>query len=232
MIEKYISYFLHYKLAGISAVITLLPLILIGYRKAYIDPSIRLLLIFLLSKLVVDFIMFHYAVKRMNNVLFLNITIMVRYVLLSLMFHSKFETKRYKNLLYPASAAFILFTLWDIFYCNPVILNFHEHRMVMYALTVESFLIIFWILLYFYELLRSLKIPNLLTFPFFWICSGLLLLYSSLIFISPALHFVFQWDKKMDIGFLDHIPYIFETVCMILFSIGICFFSKNYYARH
>ncbi len=230
MLEKYISYFPYDRLASFSIILTLLPLILIAKRRAYIDPSLRLLMGFLLFKFIMDLFMFHYAAFRINNLVFANALVVARYCLLSSMFYFKFESRSFKRYIFPSVLLFIAFTLWDIFHTNPSIIDLHQHRVVMYAMTVEALLMIFWTLLYFFEVIRSLKIPSLLTFPFFWICSGLLLYYSTLIFIAPTFYYFFRWNKLLDIGFLDRIPYIFEIVSVILFSIGISFFSPHRYA--
>ncbi|REA61293.1 hypothetical protein DSL64_12665 [Dyadobacter luteus] len=232
MIDKYLYYFNYDILAGTSVVITLLPLILIIYRKAYIDPSFRLLLFFLISKLIIDLAMFHLAATRANNLALFNATIVIRYVLLSGMFYSKFEREAIRRFILPVSVIFSIFTLWDIWQCNENLSNLHLHRLVQYSATAESILMILLVLLYFYELIRSLKIPNLLTFPFFWVCAGLLLYYSSMVFVAPALHYAAQWDSIMKIGLLDRIPYIFDIVSVLLFSMGILVFSARHYARN
>lgn len=232
MIDKYIYFFNYDILAGISVVITLLPLILIIYRKAYIDPSFRLLLFFLIFKLFIDLAMFHLAAERSNNLVLFNVGVLIRYILLSGMFYFKFEHQSIRRLILPGAFVFGLFTLWDIWQCNDDLTNLHLHRLVQYSATVESILMILLVLLYFYELIRSLKIPNLLTFPFFWVCAGLLLYYSSMVFIAPALHYAAQWDSIMKIGLLDRIPYIFDIVSILLFSMGILVFSQRHYARN
>lgn len=231
MIDKYLFYFDYDLLGSLTVVVTILPLFLIIYRKAYIDPSFRLLLWLLVIKFGIDLIMFHLAATRSNNLVFFNLSILFRYAFLSGMFYYKFENKYLRKIIPPVTICFVVFFLWDIWNCNDKPIDLHTHRIVKYSLTLESALMIFWVLLYFYELIRSLKIPNLLTFPFFWVCSGLLLYYSSIIFIAPALHYVSQWQKQMDIGMLEKIPYVFEIVGTLLYSIGIWVFSARYYAR-
>lgn len=232
MIEKYLHYFNYDILAGISVVVTLLPLTMIIYRKAYIDPSFRLLLFFLIFKLLIDLAMFHLAAERSNNLVLFNISVMIRYALLSGMFYFKFEHEVIRRCLIPLSVIFSIFTLWDIWQCNENLSNLHLHRLVQYSATAESILMILIVLMYFYELIRSLKIPNLLTFPFFWVCAGLLLYYSSMVFIAPALHYATQWNSMMNLGLLERIPYIFEIVSILLFTVGIGVFSARYYARN
>lgn len=232
MLEKYLSYFQYDLLASTPMVVTVLPLILIFYRKAYIDPTFKFLLFFLIAKLVIDLVMFHLASLRVNNLFLFNIFIVIRYSLLSGMFYYKFETAFVKSLIFPVAVIFSIVSFWDVWYSNNDLTNLNAHKIVKYGLTIESLLMICLTLIYFYEVIRSLKIPNLLSFPFFWVCSGLLLYYSSLIFISPALHYSSQWRKLIDIGLLDRIPYIFEIISLLLFSTGICFFSARYYGKH
>jgi hypothetical protein len=232
MVEKYISYFAHQPLACITVFSTLLPLAFIHYRKAGVDPSFRLLSIFLIFKIATDIIMLHYATFRLNNIIYYNIGIPVRYVLLSGMFYYKFESKILKKWILNAMIVFLIFSVWDIVSINPDILDLHGHRMVAYATTFESLLMIFWILIYFYETITSLKIPNLLSFPFFWVCSGLLLFYASFAFVAPFLTYVFQWENWLNIGFVSYVPYVFEIVTNIFLCIGVSFFSPRYYAEH
>lgn len=232
MLDNYFSFFRHDILANSTVIITLLPIFLIFYRKAFVDPTFRLLLIYLIIKLIIDLLMFHLASNRMNNLMLYNISIVFRYALLSGMFLYKFENPAFKKIIIPVTITFICFSCYDIWVSNPNIENFNEHRIVNYATTLESLLMIFWTLIYFYELIRSLKIPSLLTFPFFWVCSGLLVYYSSLIFISPALNYSMRWETMFSIGLLDRILYVFDIIIMLLFSLGIWVFSARFYARH
>ena len=231
MFERYLSFCQRQPTASFSVFITIMPILVIWYRRAYIDPAFLLLLVYLLFKLCVDLIMFHYAALKSNNIIFYNIGIPVRYAFLSGMFYFKVDGRKLK---YGILAAILLFTavwIWDFLRVNPVLADLHNHRMVLYATTIESLLMLLWILLYFYETIQALKIPNILTFPFFWVCSGLLLYYATFIFIAPVLSYTEKWNSELDIGFLNLVPYIFESISMILFSVGTWIFSKRYYAR-
>ncbi len=232
MLDKYLLFFTHDILANSTVIVTLLPIFIIIYRKAYVDPTFRLLLIYLIIKLVLDVMMFHFATFRINNLMLYNISVVVRYTLLSGMFLYKFENPLLKKIIIPLSIAFIIFSSWDIWISNPNIAHINEHRIVKYATTLEALLMILWTLIYFYELIRSLKIPSLLTFPFFWVCSGLLVYYSSLIFISPALNYSMRWETMFAIGYLDRVLYMFDIIIMLLFSLGTWVFSARFYARH
>ena len=175
--------------------------------------------------------MLYYAIFKINTVLYFNINVLLRYTLLSGMFYTKLESNIFKKYVAYSMLGFMFFCIGDFLYSNPELKTLHNHRALLYSTTLECLLMIFWILLYFYETIRSLKIPNLLLSPFFWICSGMLLFYSSYVFIAPVLHDVFKWNERLEIGFLLDIPSIFEIVSMILISIGTLVFSATHYAR-
>lgn len=213
-------------LACTAVFITFLPIVLFLIRKAYLDKALRLLFIYLIIKLVIDISMFHLACNTINNLMLYNINIPLRYLLLSGMFYYYFESERPKKWILVSAVLFIAIVIWDILQANPVLTDVRNHSLVYYSDTLESLLMILWVLLYFYEMLNSLKAANLLTFPFFWISSGLLLFYSSLVFIAPVLHYANQWENRLQLGFLEKMPYLFETISMIFVGIGVWFYKR------
>jgi hypothetical protein len=231
MVENYITYYLDQPLVCSAVFVTPIPIFLILYRRAYQDPSFKLLLIFLVLKFIIDLAMLHYAAIRGNTIILYNISVPLRYIPLSGMFYFKFQNKLFRKVLLYIIGLFLIFTIWDVIHINPDLLTFHDHRMVAYSTTIESFLMIFWILYYFYETIRSLAIPNLLTFPFFWVCSGLLLFYASFAFIAPILTYAISWTNPLDLGILIYLPYIFEIIASVLFSVGVIFFPSGYHAK-
>lgn len=231
MLEIYFSYIKRQPVVSAPVFLTLLPVFLIWRKKAYQDQVFLVLLVYLILKFGVDFVMFDWASRKKNTVLLYNLSIPVRYVLTSWMYYYKLDFKIQKIWLIISLPVFVGFSIWDIIQTNPSMWDLHNHSMVLYSTTVESLLMLFWILLYFYNTIRTLKIPNLLNYPFFWICSGLLLYYSSFLFIAPVLHYASKWEQWMEIGFLYYIPYVFESVSIILFSIGISQYSDRSYAK-
>ena len=231
MLEKYISLCLRHPIQCVPVFITLLPLILILKKKAYTSPAYLYLLIYLVFKLVTDLLMFHCAANRYNNLIIYNVSIPIRYGLLSMMFIYKLESKKLRYSIFGTIVIFALFSFWDIIKANPEIDNLHDHHMVPYASTVECILMILWTMLYFYELIRSMKVPSLLSSTFFWICCGLLLYYSSIVFITPILHYTEKWENPLSLGFVQNISYIFESFYLLFFCFGILNFDYQNYAK-
>lgn len=227
MSEKYLLFLYNQPLACIATFITIVPIVLFLIRKAYFDKALRLLFIYLIIKLVIDVSMFHLACNTINNLMLYNINIPLRYLLLSGMFYHYFESERLKKWILISIAVFLLIVAWDILQANPKLTDMRNHSLVYYSDTLESVLMILWILFYFYEMLNSLKAANLLTFTFFWISSGLLLFFSSLVFIAPVLHYANQWENRLQLGFLEKMPYLFETISMLCISTGVWFFTRT-----
>jgi len=231
MIESYISYLIRQPIVCTAVFITIIPIVLIFIRKAYINPVFLILLIYLLIKFSLDLIMFHYAANRSNNIIFESLIVLTRYTFLSSMFCFQLENKLFKRLITLTIITFIIFSIWDFFSINESILSSHDHKEFLYSTTVECLLMICWIMVYFYETIRSLKIPDLLSYPFFWLCSGMLIYYSSIVFLTPFFHYTFKWNGGMDLGFFIYVPSISESISMIFISIGIWFFSAKNYAK-
>jgi len=231
MTEIHVSYLFRQPIVCTAVFLTIIPIVLIFFRRAYIDRVFLILLTFLLIKLVLDLTMFHYAALKINNIFFENTSVIIRYCLLSSLFYLNLETPFFKRSIIVVMLTFVLFAIWEIMEINPDFSDFHNHRGFVYSSTIECILMIFWILLYFYETIRFLKIPSLLSYPFFWVCAGMLLYYCSIVFIAPFFYHTLKWEDWIDIGFLVYIPSIFESIYLIFFSIGIWFFSAKNYAK-
>lgn len=231
MLDIYSAYIIKNPISSIAVFITVLPLTLTIARKAFQDKSLWLLFCYLVIKLIIDVAMLYFASNRTNNLIFYNLSIPLFYALLGGMFYFKFTGNIQKRFVLFSIAGVFIFSTWDLINSNENLSDLNQHRMVLYSKTVEGVLMISLILLYFYEIIKALQIPNLLTFPFFWICSGLLLYYSSLIFLAPVLHYAYTWNNQMDLGVTEFIPTIFEILCALLFSIGIYHYSPKDYAK-
>lgn len=228
MIEAYVSFFQKQPIICIPVFITIIPILLSWYRKSYLDRAFLFLLIYLITKFAIDLAMFHFASFTRSNVVFYNASVPIYNAFLSAIFYYKFETTRYKRWVIWSLVLFTIFAAWDMVHSNRGVPDLNDQRVALYSGTIQSLLILFWVLLYLYETIQLLRIPNLLTFPFFWVCSGFLLYYSSLVFIASTLHYVVNWGNNLELGVVYFIPYIFETICTIFISIGIWNFSDRY----
>ena len=231
MTEIYISFCQKYTIVCIAVFVTIIPISLALYRKSHLDRAFLFLLAYLVVKLFIDLIMFHFASIRESTVVFYNASIPIYYTILAGMLYNNIESISYRKWLIWSVIVFVFFSVWDIIQVNPDLLDFHNQRVAVYSGTVFSLLMIFWILMYMFETIKLLRIPNLLRFPFFWVSAGFLLYYSSLVFIASTLYDVVQWDNWLELGLIYYVPYIFEIICALFISLGIWNFSERQYAK-
>ena len=231
MIEFDISFCQKYPIICLATFITIIPIIMAGVRKIFFSKTFLLLFVYLIIKLIIDLLMFHFASHGKSTLIFYNFSLPINYLVLSGMYYTMFENQLYKRWLLWSILAFSFFSIWDIIHVNKNLMNLHDHQVALYSGTIQSLLMIFWILLYLYETIQLLKISNLFKFSFFWICAGFLLYFSSQVFIASVLHYTEQWTNPLDLGFIYNVPYIFEIVCAILISVGINYFSLPDYAK-
>ncbi|WP_373511548.1 hypothetical protein, partial [Persicitalea sp.] len=163
----------------------------------------------------------HLAAHRANNILLLNRFVPFRFILFSGLFYYNFRSLAIKRVMFYTLIAFIPFALLDIYASNRNLSDLHNHLVGRYSQVVESALIILWVLLYFYEIIDTLKVSNILTYPFFWVCAGLLIFYSGNIFYFPFWYYTNKWENNLRLGWIEDIPYIVELISLFLFSVGI-----------
>lgn len=217
----YLNFIERYPLASLAVFFIVVPLVSAIYQYHYLDKAFRLLLIFLSVDLILGLWMFYLAANRTNNIPLLNIFVPVRYIFLSGMFYYYFRSEKIKRIIKYTIIGFIPFTLIDVYTSNADLTDLHNHMVGKYSQVVESGLIILWGLLYFYEIIKNLKVPSLTSFPFFWVCAGLLFYYSGNIFFYPFWYYMYKWENDLHLGLIEEIPYVVEIVSLLLFAVGI-----------
>jgi hypothetical protein len=178
----YLEFINKFTVSSLAVFVILIPLILSLSSYSYLDKAFRLLLTFLCIDLIIGLWMFHLAAYRSNNILLLNIFVPMRYMLLGGMFIHYFHSNRNRQIIFFSIIAFIPFTIIDVYTSNENLADLHNHMVGRYSQVVESVLMILWVLLYFYEIIKSMVVKNITSYPFFWVCAGLLFFYSGNIF--------------------------------------------------
>ncbi|WP_353722485.1 hypothetical protein [Dyadobacter sp. 676] len=64
--------------------------------------------------------------------------------------------------------------------------------------SIESVIVIFLALAYFYKVFQELKVQNLLLEPFFWVSAGLLLFFSGNFLIFIFMNFILLYSKNLN----------------------------------
>ncbi len=226
MLKAYITFLKVYPLYW-GIFFTLVPLALLLRKWGHLYIAYKFLFFYLLWKFVSDQLMVCYAAAGQNNLYLYNLTVPMRYALLSGMVYHFYESTVFKRFLTTISPAFICFFLWDVYASNKEIGSLNQHLVTRYALMVECILMILWILLYFYEVLQSLRIKNLLRAPSFLISAAWLLFYASLVLVAPLMYYIYRWDGRLDLGSLLLIPDYTEMLSIMITALAVSFIHNN-----
>lgn len=106
-----------------------------------------------------------------NNIVSLNIFTNIEFAFYSYILYYHTAEKKQKKRILILYCVFFFFAFLNIFFIQGLT-NFHS-----YSYLLGSLLIIYYVCYFFYELFQSEKYINLLKFPMFWICIGLLFFY-------------------------------------------------------
>lgn len=197
-----------------ATLITLLPIITFTYRLAYYGRAMRFFFIYLVAKLLIELVMWYMASRGVYNLFLGNILTIIGFVLIARMFYEAYESKLKKMFVYVYSALFLLVVSFDL-YRDGIEYTFKYSGMAQSVFTMAL------CLMYFYELIQHPKIPDLLSYPFFWLCSALLLYFAPCVFISPMQFYLDRFPINHTMHIFSVLPYLLETAYLFIAGVGI-----------
>lgn len=212
--SQMIEYFLKFPIETIPVFVTIFPLIAILYRNVQNKPSFRYLFLYLWVKLIFDILMICMASKGVNNLYLYNIWVLTGFFLLSGMMTQLIESEKAKIFI---EATFIIF--FFLFFVDWIEVGWYRTGRI--ATTLESFLMIAYLSIYFVEVSRSKISVNLFRCSPFWTCSALMIYFCSCSFISVIYYFYDQVSDDQTFVVLNMIPYILESAYLCVISFGI-----------
>lgn len=208
-----IEHIIHYPVEALATGATIFPLSVLLYRMDYKKRVERYFFFYLVAKLFIESVMLYMASKGQNNLYLYNTLILVSYCLLARMCYEAIDISFHRNIVIAGSAIFL--TIYSI-----DLLDVGMLYVLKFSPTLQCILMIIYIMLFFYGLLKSLKVQNLFSFPLFWIFSGLLLFYCSSTFVTPLYYYVEQFGASRDMYILVLLPYITETLTLTMVGFG------------
>jgi len=177
-------------IAKFSAYIIILPSILAVWRFRNGDREQRIL-----SLLIFISVLFEFAclivgsVFHQNNLIYVHIFTVIEFGFLAYIFKpSAQKVISEKGVLFSIAGFTVFAILNSIFFESTLKYN-------AFARAIEGVLIIFFILVYFYTLLKSLEIKSLESAPLFWIAVGTLLYFSGGLFIFIFSNYVLPFGS-------------------------------------
>lgn len=166
--------------------------------------------------------------KPYNNTLYIaNCCLVIQFVFFAFILNSFFEKPQYTRVIKIITIIFVLEFIVDIYLSNPKLFDLPNHRMNKYSYMISSILMIIGILYYFYTILKEVNIPNLLTFPNFWISCAFLINNAGSAYVNLFNYEQNVWENYLDLGFLPYLPYIFDTLQNILLLVAIWYCKRD-----
>lgn len=207
------QHILHYPIEFAATASTVVPLSILIYRLDYRKSTERYFFLYLCAKLVIELIMLYMAYKVQNNLFLYNAWILISYCLLARMCYEALDIKKHKDIVLIGSALFLLFYGIDV-------IDTGMEQVLRVSPTLQCLFMLVYIMLWFYGLLKSLKVVNLFAYPSFWIFSGLLIFYSASTFATPVYNYVERFGSPKDLYLIILIPYIVEIIYLVTVGIG------------
>jgi len=209
-----ISYFYKYPIESIAVFVTLFPISAMLFRMDYKHTTLKYLFWCLIFKFIIESLMLYMAIHKQNNLFLYNAYVCVSYAFFARMFYSAFDLNVYKKVVIWCSLLFYCVLIYDWVYVG-------LEQSLMVSGTFQCLMIILFVIMFFLEITASLKIRNLLRYSLFWVCSGLLVYYCSLTFVSPLFNMLDRWDGPRDFEILLMLPAVFECFYLMTIFFGI-----------
>lgn len=209
--------------------LTLIPVVILISRRRRLLVSFRFLLVYLIGKFVVDFLMLYYASSGENTIWLYNSILPLRYILISQVFRHFIESDRVRRWILMSWPLFLVLSAADIYYSNIRSESLADHLSVRYGGIIECILMLLWILLYLYEVFKSLKIANLLKSPSFVTAVAWLIFYSSLVFFAPVFFYIHRGGASINLGALTFIPDAMEflSIAVLTYAVSLIPYQRT-----
>ncbi|GGM73072.1 hypothetical protein GCM10010967_00610 [Dyadobacter beijingensis] len=188
---------MHYSREQLIVLFTYLPVLLAAvmafmrYRKA--RPPVKLLCWLIFFALFIESISRVLWFFKTSNLFLWPVYIVVEFGLLLWMFSLVLEQKWLNRA-----------RIWVLvfFVCVVLIREFGQKGQSVWidnaGRSLESAMVIFLALAYFYKVFQELKVQNLLLEPFFWVSAGLLLFFSGNFLIFVFMNFILLYSKNLN----------------------------------
>lgn len=208
-------------------VLVFLPLGLFLYNGRYQVRPYHYVFYFLFYKLTCDLWMFHLAALHENNIYLINLTAVAEIIFFGLFYTSTLLSYFAKTIIRISTACWLAFFFWELLMKNQELRDLHNHTYLSQAATAECVLILLWVLLFFYETIRDMRIPNLLESSAFWISTGLLFYFAAKVCVSPFMADIWRWNHDIiPYKKISRLPYYLEPFMILAISNGIRFIPK------
>jgi hypothetical protein len=184
---------------------------LIRWKPLWANSSTKLFSVYIILDVTAWFLSIFLAINDIHNIIVANIFTVFEFLFVSMFFIEIFNFSNKKPFYIVTLIITMLFALGVFLSKNETYSN--------YSNLIERFIFIVFSLLFYLKLMRELKIDNLLNYPIFWLNTGVLLYFSSSIFITIfSNYFLNLSDEANKALWLFHS--VINLICYVIFAIG------------
>jgi hypothetical protein len=174
--------------------LTLVPMLLAGVigvaRFRYLPLNLRYLTGVILFLLPLNTLGLVFLFQRRNNLFIMPIYTASEFALLALVYGHTLQSKRFNQLIPWLVGVFTAYVLFDSLYPAHLIV-YRPGQQVL-----QGLLVICFTLLYFWKLLRELRVTTLRKEPMFWVSAGLLLYFLGYLQIALFSNYILRYSKE------------------------------------
>lgn len=209
-----LQYMNKYTLESVAVLVTLFPIVVMLYRMDYRHSVLKYLFWCLLFKFSIDVVMLIMASKHINNLFLYNTYVLASYAFVATMFYRLADKDDFKLFILVVSVVFFLSFCMDWFYWG-------KDRTILFASVLQCLLIVIFVILYFWEVMKSLKVEYMLDYAPFWVISGLLLNYASLTFVVIVFNQIDRWGASQELRMVAELAPVFESFSLCWIGFGL-----------
>ncbi len=208
-------------IALIASLAVILPIISgsITVTK-HLSASSKIIFVYCIIYAIFESIGWYYALHHWQNHFLHNTISYLDILFLGIYFYQILESTFIKKIVISLIIVVLALTVWSHLGTGR-----DYNRLDSFALSIGNLAMIFMSLLFFYQLLNSLDIKNLLVYPNFWIVVGILIYFSGAFFTFIFAEYIaFSKDEAITSYFQIHEYFLFLQ--RIFLAIGL-WFSKT-----
>lgn len=139
----------------------------------YLDKTLKVVLLFLAVCLCIEFVFIYYAARGWTNYFLINVVSLIETVFFSIIYWMEIANSRSRIAILSLLGAYLVL----FFY------SFQWLHIAEFLLGVERLILIVFVILHLQFVLDTMRVPNLLTYPMFWVSAGTIVYATGTLFI-------------------------------------------------
>ncbi|MEM9921823.1 MAG: hypothetical protein AAF990_27210 [Bacteroidota bacterium] len=164
-------------LAQFSVFFVLVPFVIFIVRYKNINRSQKLLGLLLVFSIITEITSFIFGKLEQNNLFLFHLYTLAESLLIGVLYRKELKSTVGQKTIDGLLIVFVVFTIFSTVFIEPL------DKFNAYVRAVESLLIIFLTIAFFYKIMKEVVIKRLERLPLFWMSVGLLIYFSAGLFI-------------------------------------------------